>query len=302
MFKRILVATDLSDDAAVLYPQALALKNRDGCHLSLLHVEEHDDLGFPKEPIWEEYLDEKRRDALDQLRSIEETLQCPGLETSVKILSGKPAWKAIVDDAELSGADLIVVGKGLPQQVFMGSTSVRVVRHAHVPVLVIDEATMSDDLLPVTFRRIVFPADFSEHGRRGIRAAGKLAAHLDATLLVVHVMATAAGTALMTRNPSVVQKMEQRLRERSAAQLEELIAISREAKVSGRIEESADIAATIANVADDSGDLLVIPSHGQGAFQPMVLGSTTEQLLRQTVRPVLVLRLRYLDAHYGNPS
>jgi nucleotide-binding universal stress UspA family protein len=45
----------------------------------------------------------------------------------------------------------------------------------------------------------------------------------------------------------------------------------------------------VAACTDIGGDLLVVPARGKGAVQRILLGSTTERILKRAIMPVLVL-------------
>lgn len=56
-------------------------------------------------------------------------------------------------------------------------------------------------------------------------------------------------------------------------------------------QEGTNIAATIASVADDrDAAAIVIGSRGLGRVKSKLLGSTSQHLLRETARPVLIVR------------
>ena len=61
-------------------------------------------------------------------------------------------------------------------------------------------------------------------------------------------------------------------------------------EASSSVEESDDVEATVMRLAEDLGaDVIVVGSHGHGAFQGL-LGSTGAKLVRRSPVPVLVIR------------
>ena len=153
--KKILYATDLSENARYAFGYAASIANRFGARIAILHVLEEIShsatirlatmLGEDK---WQELQDRNIHDVLDTVRTRLETFcrdankeleECPYLVDDIIIKQGEPV-EIILSQAEETGCDLIVMGThghGLLADAMMGSTATRVVRRSQLPVLIV---------------------------------------------------------------------------------------------------------------------------------------------------------------------
>ena len=153
--KRILYATDLSENARYAFSYAMSLANRYGAGITILHVLEDispfaDSLviNIVGEKKWKELRESGEQGVLD---TIKERLQnfceevskdlpeCPFITDEIVVKIGNPADE-IMDLIETGDHDLVVMGAhghGFLGSAMMGSISRRVVRHSKKPVLVI---------------------------------------------------------------------------------------------------------------------------------------------------------------------
>jgi len=153
--KKILYATDMSENARFAFGYAVSLSNRYGAQIVVLHVNEDispqmnaqvaDLLGAEK---WQELQRTRKKEMVDTLvRKIDafcaETAaadqSCPFKVTDIKVRDGHPV-EEIIAESIASDYDVIVMGThghGILAGALMGSTAMRVVRRSHVPVMVI---------------------------------------------------------------------------------------------------------------------------------------------------------------------
>ena len=133
--RKILLATDFSDDAGAALAWAKSLTSRTGAALTLLHSV------APPFGIGEEetYVDDaatraRLAQAHERLEEIAGTIDC---ETAIRVGRRHPDTD-VVEEAENGETDLIVVGtrgrRGLPHVLF-GSTAERIIRRSQVPVV-----------------------------------------------------------------------------------------------------------------------------------------------------------------------
>jgi nucleotide-binding universal stress UspA family protein len=87
----------------------------------------------------EAVLDDAREHYEQGLKKVVERGQSRGVEINTDIVVGHPA-EQLIHRAETEQADLIIVGRrgtSLFQKIMLGSTSERVLRYAHCPVLLV---------------------------------------------------------------------------------------------------------------------------------------------------------------------
>jgi nucleotide-binding universal stress UspA family protein len=140
--RKILVATDFSEDAEQALELALDLGRTYGAKVTLLHVCQLPAYAFFTGGLYAptpELVGDVIRDADAQLRAVAERLAARGLSVEPVRLTGEPAELVpqYADDHEF---DLIVMGthgrRGLKRMV-MGSVAEHVVRVAEMPVLTV---------------------------------------------------------------------------------------------------------------------------------------------------------------------
>jgi len=142
--------------------------------------------------------------------------------------------------------------------------------------------------------RILCPVDFSPDSRRALDYAIALADWSGAALTVLHVVST---TPIVEVVPSVgvggIQPMVLTDADCQVVMghLKDFLPDTPAAKKAAlRVEGAPDVWAEILAQAEDGrADLLVVGSHGRSGVEHLLLGSTTEKLLRKSPCPVLVV-------------
>jgi nucleotide-binding universal stress UspA family protein len=153
--KKILYATDLSENARYAFGYAVSLADRYNAKISIINVVEElspfaqsmveDIVGTEKlQTLQKEKKSkvfESIRQRLDEFcqQTIQEIPECSLVVERTIVESGQPV-DAIIHHAEEEDADIIVMGshgQGMLADVTMGSTSRRVLRRCSRPVLVI---------------------------------------------------------------------------------------------------------------------------------------------------------------------
>lgn len=153
--KKILYATDLSENARYAAGYAAGIANRFGATITVMHALEQ--LSPYRESLvvnvigdtkWHEIMKRNETEFHDKFRKkIEDFCEelsaedpsCPFIIDNTVIKAGNPV-ELILDEVEKGGYDLVVMGahghRGLADAV-MGSTSRRVLRRCKKPVLVV---------------------------------------------------------------------------------------------------------------------------------------------------------------------
>ena len=153
--KKILYATDLSENARYAFGYAVSLADRYDAKIAIIHIvekltpfatalvedivgsEKMDTLRKEKESKIIESIRQRLEDFCQQ--AIQEVPQCSMAVEKTIVESGQPVDE-IIRYAEQTDADMIVMGshgQGMLADVTMGSTSRRVLRRCSRPVLVI---------------------------------------------------------------------------------------------------------------------------------------------------------------------
>jgi nucleotide-binding universal stress UspA family protein len=137
-YRRILLATDGSEQAALATHHALALARQTGAQLTVLFVVDSH-LAFMLGLYKDEAIRELNEDGRRALANAADHAREAGVEVETHLGEGRPG-EVIMREAGRLHADLIVMGshgQGALADILLGSVSQYVVHHAQVPVLVV---------------------------------------------------------------------------------------------------------------------------------------------------------------------
>lgn len=277
----ILCPTDLSEASVQSVPLAAHFARLHGADLHLLHVHllhamspTEGDVPFPGE--------EEARAALEA--------SAGGIQWSQvvhRVERGINAAPTIVEYADDHDVDLIVMGshgrRGF-RRLMLGSVTAEVVRSARRPVLVVRHE--ADAAPPSDVDRIIVPVDFSPATEVALAVASELAVTLGVPIELLHAIEPLPYVELVY--PIAVDDGE--FKAHAQRRLEE---IAKELDPSRDIRTTVGIRTVEQAVADAAyrtpSPLIVMASHGHSGLARVLLGSTTERLLRNAPCPVLVV-------------
>ena len=291
----ILYPTDFSRCSKQALDHALFLATEFDADLHMLHavVLHGDDPGdperrFPGLAEIEERLSGLARSELTQLAA---EPRKEGLTIYEKEERGFSAPEVILDYAQGCDADLIVMGthgRRGPGRFLMGSVAERVVRSAACPVLTLRE--QKEYRSPGAIRSVLVPVDFSDHSTAGIQTAREFAARCDARVDLVHVVELAAHPTFYPTTALV--RAADSLKGQAAEALTDLAndTAGPAVEVDTWVLEGRAADSLLAFSKEKKSDLIVIPTHGLGGVEHMLVGSTTTRVLRRAGCPVLTLK------------
>jgi nucleotide-binding universal stress UspA family protein len=145
-----------------------------------------------------------------------------------------------------------------------------------------------------TIDRILVTTDFSETSRAAFSLARQVAEKFDAEIVLLYVLDAQLPPLVLESSGPGAGKLERQCAEQAASRLEAFGA---------RLGEGIETMVTsgmphveIVKFAEDNGiDLIVMATHGRGFFSHVILGSTTERVVRRASCPVLTVRDVSLD-------
>ena len=142
LFRRILMATDLSPASDPAFEAAVRLARESGARLDVLHVYQVPttvSVGYSPADVYFAYAVAERTDAETRLRELVSRESARGLDVR-PILQKGFADQRIVETANREGSDVIVMGthgRRGAARLFLGSVAARVITAARCPVLTI---------------------------------------------------------------------------------------------------------------------------------------------------------------------
>ncbi|SDD57919.1 universal stress protein [Natrinema hispanicum] len=288
----VLLPTDGSDGALAGAKRGIDLATTVGAEVHVLSVADttdFDDLSLvlDTDAVAEERdaLEADAESAVEAVATIAQE-QAPDLEVTTAIEQGTP-FQCIDDYVDTAEIDLIAMGtKGRTglERVVLGSVTENVLRTVDIPVLVVPPAAESVSLTRETTEHILLPTDGSE----GAAAAVDRGVHLaDVFDSMVHALYSADTSRLtMGSKPSTILSELERTGETA------LESVRDRAKASG-----VSVTGTVANgpparvileYADEKAvNLIVIGTHGRSGLERHLLGSVTENVVRNADVPVV---------------
>ena len=274
MFDRLLIATDGSDCARRAAKYGLELAARYDAAVDVVSVYRGDEA--------------QGQATLDEIADLAADV---GVTVDTELLSGKPA-RSIVNYADATGADLIVVGRrgrsGVRERL-LGSITERVLRRSGPPVLTVPEGDI-DDGTGTSYENVLVTTDGSDLAADAGPYAAEVASRFEAVLHVLNAVDVQAEAGVFNAG-GVDREYIERLERKGQRAVDDLISgldatalDVREAVVQGYAPD------VIAEYVDDNGvDLVVMSSEGQSNLAGQQLGTVAGRVLRTVDRPVLVV-------------
>src|SRR5262245_27366631 len=141
----------------------------------------------------------------------------------------------------------------------------------------------------LTDRSILCPVDFSEHSRQALLWASSIARRRGAAITVLSVVEPllAQATAIHLGVDFKQGEVEPALREFVETTLPDAVRVASCVRMETAVGDPSEAILQVASRLNPG--LIVMGTHGQGGFRKLLLGSTTEHVLRRTEWPVLAV-------------
>jgi nucleotide-binding universal stress UspA family protein len=292
--KTVLFPTDFSRAANTALPHALKIAQKYGTDITILHVATpySDD---PNAPEYQQLDEGKFKEYIEKsLGGISQAMESSQKVTTEVVREVTPA-KGILDFIEEKGIDLTVMGThghSALAQFFLGSVAERVVRHAPCLVLTVAQDRKEYRNNP-DYQNVLVAFDFSEHSKKAAREARDMAFQYGARLQALYVVEQEV-------HPAFYLKW----RESMARELPQIAEEAKESLKSTLGEEGLQDLDVHVEIGDGKAhaeiskfarasevDLIVMGTHGLSGLDRMLLGSTTERVVRIASCPVLTVKL-----------
>lgn len=305
MFTSIIVPLDGSTLSEQALPLAcrIAQSTQATIHLVQVHLPVLDveiaELRLSTVPLIDTTLDRdvrnRERSYLDATR--ERLIARYNIAVTATICDG-PVAAAICDCAASIRADLIVMtthGRGAVSRFWLGSVADTLVRQSHVPVLLERPAALFAPCEEARPCHILIPLDGSALAESMVEAAIALGTPLQSRYTLLHIIdpVPLASTAPLVYTGAPAPEIARR-RERSAQHYLEGIARAlreRGLPVDTQVVLSSTPAQAILEQAAQLGvDLIALATHGRSGLTRLLLGSTSDKVLRSAAMPLLLYR------------
>lgn len=149
---------------------------------------------------------------------------------------------------------------------------------------------MASDLRPFSLDRILCPTDFSDFSAAALSYASALAASYGSALRLLHVLSPFPVVAPYVNMPGDGRLYETQHALGAEALAAEARRVGRPGVVVDTELREGSAVREILDAADTWGaGLIMLGTHGRGGFERLVLGSTTEKILRKAACPVMTV-------------
>lgn len=309
MYRRVAVALDTSPESRHALRWAVTIARRANCPLEVVRVAVpavHCADLYSAAVLSDADTERLLREAEQDLRDVADEAASAGVRATPVILRGEVP-STLADHLHDSDADLAVMtthDRGRLERLLLGSVSDTVMRHAHIPVLLV-RAPRTDvvaDSEPV-LRRMLVPFDGSPFAEQILAPAMTLAAVMSADLTLLSVvepiLSAALGIGLNgTPSPALASRLADAEddEERAAVESQTLERTAEGMRAMGiavdiRVLVDARPAHAIVDFASHHAiDLIAMTTHGRGALKRLVAGSVAEGVLHATTAHMLLYR------------
>jgi len=146
--------------------------------------------------------------------------------------------------------------------------------------------------MSIQLKRILCPTDFSEPSEHAFIYAISLAQQYGATLYLLHVIEPLTPVPGIKMGPTLVYEERPDLLNRVQELLKEMVPgeIKGKIEIKTLIRRGAPFLEIIRTAREEQIDLIVIATHGRTGLSHVLLGSTTERVVRKAPCPVLSIK------------
>jgi len=286
---KILVPVDFSPFSDYAADFAIFLAQKYNAKITLLHVvvmyeTEVDEEEHVKQ--LEKLVERKEQSSSEYMEKHHQKLKERHIEIDSVIIRGVSAATAILDYISKNDFDLIVMGThgrtGIKSWIY-GSVAEKVVRLARIPII-----TMHDKKPSLQIKNILVPVDFSDNSKTGIEEAQKIAPEFRAKISYIHVIEQKLQPSFHVIGVESVFTADHNLKEITEEKLKDFCQQKNDSSSIKVMEGSSH--QVIADYAQEiNADIIVMSTRGFSGIEHLLIGSTTERVVRIAQCPVLTV-------------
>jgi len=236
------------------------------------------------------YIEEEKAREESQMKEWKARLEKAGARTEYRIVLGRlhESFREIIEE---TSPELLVIGYNY--HALRPSSSERLIKTLSVPMLVV-RGKAAEGAVPgsVSVRRVLCPVDFSENSGKALSMAIKLTSLFGAELHIVHIIPSylikEKWDVWKKLGEEEKEKFDKVMREEAGSRLGSLCRVHG-IEGGGEIHHGSP-AKLISSIAEEKRcDLVVMGARGLSYLQSILVGSTTEAVLKSSPCPVLIV-------------
>jgi len=292
---KILVPVDFSPFAGYATDYAIYFAEKYNAEITLFHAIVLYETGVDEESHvrqMEEIIRRKEKTSHAMLDKHEGKYAKAALKLRSETARGVSASDTILEHLAENDYDLIVMGThgrtGLKNLIY-GSVAEKIVRLSAIPVMTVHNGPDRQ----VDIKKILVPVDFSENSRKGADRALDLAKEFGAKVEFLHVIEQQLHPSFHVVGIESIFAINPDLKKISSEKLREFVPSDLE---SGYTVMEGSAPQTIVEYAKENKfDLIVMSTRGFTGIDHLLIGSTTERVVRLAECPVLTVGRRKID-------
>jgi nucleotide-binding universal stress UspA family protein len=286
---KILVPIDFSPFSDYAIDYAIFLSQKYGAEITLFHVIVLYEADVDEEvhvKQLEEIVKRKEQSTSGLMDRRQQKFIDKNLRISSHIMRGISPPNSILEYSEKHKFDLILMGThgrtGIKNWIY-GSVTEKVVRLSKTAVLTLHKSPES-----IQINKILVPVDFSDNSRDGIEDAVMVANDFDAEVEFIHIIEQQLQPSFHVVGIESIFAINPDLKKITSEKLEEFCNITDVKSTFTVLEGAAH--QSIADYAKESGaDLIIMSTRGYTGLDHLLIGSTTERVVRVAECPVLTV-------------
>ncbi|MCP4344756.1 MAG: universal stress protein [Desulfobacterales bacterium] len=293
---KILCATDFSDFSRYVIHFGVGLALRFNSHLTVFHA-----ISFPRDQLYGNVLSrggERKKLADKACGKIRNLMENHSHELKWEPLAsfGDPVDEA-AQIAEQQNADIVIAASyGLSglKRILLGTVVERMARTVSRPLLVVHPPKHPETDIPLEFRKIVAGCALSDDSSQSLKYAISLAVEFQAELHLLHAVETPLDEDIVNPAQAPYGEVQQKLQDRLCQRLARLVPdeVFGQCNVKTVLIKGVPGEGLSSYAAENGADLIVIGVRHRSAIEKLLVGSTTEAVLRHAPCPVLVIPLK----------
>jgi len=236
------------------------------------------------------YIEEEKKREEEEMARLQALLGGFAVKTESSVMLGR-LHESFLKSVRETSADLLVIG--YKAHLLRPSSSERLIKSLAMPMLVV-RGERAEKASPgtVEIRKMLCPVDFSENSRKAVSVAKAYAGLFSAELHLLHVIPSHVMKEKWEQwiNPDDKDSLrfEEGLRSDAAAKLSRLRK-EFDLPAEAEIAHGASAQMICSAAADGAYDMIVMGARGLSYLQEVLIGSTTETVLKASPCPVLIV-------------
>ena len=292
-FKNILCATDFSDFSNRTVKYGIALSNEFDSKLFVCHIIDLSSVAiygeFQLDPVGLQ--DRIMNDANEQLQELIGGQQI-NWEPLISVGHAADEISRIVEEQNIDLVISATRGRSGLKRLILGSVTERLMRTLSCPLLVVhspDKAFVASDDQEVIINRILIGCDFSPDSDVAFEHGLSLAQEFQSELHLAHVIETSIYQQLHKTESPVEEELQQEIQTRLIQKLQDMVPEEARnwCKPQTSLLDGHPYEELVNYAVKNKIDMIVLGTRGHGLVKSLLVGSTTDRVVRNAPCPVL---------------